>query len=129
MPSRTTTRSKAKATTDAQTTLRQSRGGGGSINQTILLGRLCADPELRSTASGKHVTTVRIATNERDGHAEFHSVVLWNQLAEFASAYLGKGRLVVIVGRFQTRQWQANDGTTRYTAEVVANRLQALPTR
>ena len=66
---------------------------GDSVNQVILNGRLVAAPELRETASGKHVTTDRIATNGRK-NAEFHDVVLWAQLADFATTYLGKGRLV-----------------------------------
>jgi single-strand DNA-binding protein len=128
MPSRTTTNRTKKddtATTE-QTAIRQSRGV--SVNHTTLLGRLVAAPELRQTASGKHVTTVRVATNGRT-RAEFHDVVLWNQLADFACTYLGKGRLVYIDGRLQSRTWEASDGTTRRTVEVVANRLQALPTR
>lgn len=89
------------------------------------IGRIVAAPELRETASGKHVTTVRIATNGRK-NAEFHDVVLWAQLADFATTYLGKGRLVYIEGRLQARQWQAADGSTRRTVEIVASRLQAL---
>ena len=102
---------------------RQSRRD--SVNQVTLIGRLVAAPELRETGSGKHVTTVRIATNGKT-HAEFHDVVLWGQLADFATSYLGKGRLVYIEGRLQSRQWQATDGSTRRNVEVVANRLQAL---
>ncbi|HLG68486.1 MAG TPA: single-stranded DNA-binding protein [Acidimicrobiales bacterium] len=96
-----------------------------SINQVILVGRIVAAPELRQTASGKHVTTARIATNGKAG-AEFHDVVLWNQLADFACSYLGKGRLVSVEGRLQSRQWKAQDGSTRRTIEIVASRLQAL---
>ncbi len=98
---------------------------GDSVNQVTLIGRLVATPELRKTASGKSVTTARIATNGKS-HAEFHDVVLWGQLADFACQYLGKGRLVYIEGRLQSRQWQATDGSTRRTVEIVANRLQAL---
>ncbi len=98
---------------------------GDSVNQVSLIGRLVAAPELRETASGKHVTTVRVATNGKS-HAEFHDVVLWGQLADFATSYLGKGRLVYVEGRLQSRQWQATDGTTRRSVEIVANRLQAL---
>jgi len=101
----------------------QSRGD--SVNQVILIGRLVAAPDLRETASGKHVTTVRVATNGR-AHTEFHDVVLWGQLADFATRYLGRGRLVYVEGRLQSRQWQATDGSTRRTIEIVANRLQAL---
>ncbi|HXY43673.1 MAG TPA: single-stranded DNA-binding protein [Acidimicrobiales bacterium] len=100
---------------------------GDSVNQVTLIGRLAA-PELRETASGKHVTTVRVATNGKS-HAEFHDVVLWGQLADFATTYLGKGRLVYVEGRLQSRQWQTTDGSTRRTVEIVANRLQALSSK
>ena len=110
-------------TTKKQTASVQSRGD--AVNQVTLIGRLVAAPELRETASGKHVTTVRVATNGKS-HAEFHDVVLWGQLADFSCQYLGKGRLVYIEGRLQSRQWQATDGSTRRTVEIVANRLQAL---
>ena len=96
-----------------------------SVNQVTLIGRLVAAPELRETASGKHVTTARVATNGRN-QAEFHDVVLWGQLADFATSYLAKGRLVYVEGRLQSRQWQAADGSTRRTVEIVASRLQAL---
>jgi len=98
---------------------------GGSINRVTLIGRLVAAPEMRETASGKHVTTVRVATNGKS-HAEYHDGVIWGQLADFATKYLGKGRLVYVEGRLQSRQWQATDGSTRRTFEIVANRLQAL---
>jgi len=117
-----TTETTKPVTTDE----RQSRGD--SVNQVTLIGRLVAAPELRETASGKHVTTVRVATNGKS-HAEFHSVVLCGQLADFATSYLGKGRPVYVEGRLQTRQWQANDGTTRRTVEIIANRLQALSSK
>jgi single-strand DNA-binding protein len=96
-----------------------------SVNQVTLVGRLVAAPEMRQTASGTHVTTVRVATNDRNG-AEFHDVVLWGQLADFATSYLGKGRLVYVRGRLQSRSWQASDGSTRRVTEIVADRLQAL---
>ena len=119
MRSNTTNSTKKPVATDE----RQSRGD--SVNQVTPIGRLVAAPELRETASGKHVTTVRVATNGKT-HAEFHDVVLWGQLADFATKYLGKGRLVYIEGRLQSRQWQATDGSSRRTVEIVANRLQAL---
>jgi len=99
-----------------------------SVNQATLIGRLVATPELREAGSGKSVTTVRVATNGKH-HAEFHDVVLWGQLADFACQYLGKGRLVYIEGRLQSRQWQAADSTTRRTIEIIANRLQALSSK
>ena len=119
-------RSNKTNSTKKQTASTQSRGD--SVNQVILIGRLVAAPELRETASGKHVTTVRVATNAKS-HAEFHDVVLWGQLADFATNYLGKGRLVYVEGRLQSRQWQATDGSTRRTVEIIANRLQALSSK
>jgi single-strand DNA-binding protein len=121
MPSNTTNSTKKPATGE-----RQSRGD--SVNQVTLIGRLVAAPELRETGSGKPVTTIRVATNGKS-HAEFHDVVLWGQLASFASSYLGKGRLVYVEGRLQSRQWQATDGSTRQSVEIVANRLQALSSK
>jgi len=118
--------SKTNDTQDQTAAAAKSRGD--SVNQVTLIGRLVAAPEMRETASGKHVTTVRIATNGKS-HAEFHDVVLWGQLADFACQYLGKGRLVYVEGRLQSRQWQATDGSTRRTVEIVANRLQALTSK
>ena len=115
-------RSNKTNSTRKQTASVQSRGD--SVNQVILV----AAPELRESASGKHVSTVRVATNGKS-HAEFHDVVLWGQLADFACWYLCKGRLVYIEGRLQSRQWQATDGSTRRTVEIVANRLQALSSK
>ena len=117
---------KTTTTTAPKVAERQSRGD--SVNQVTLIGRLVASPELRETASGKHVTTVRVATNGKP-HAEFHDVVLWGQLADFATSYLGKGRLVYVEGRLQSRQWQATDGSTRRSVEIVANRLHALSSK
>ncbi len=86
---------------------------------------MVANPELRETASGIHVTTVRIATNDRE-QAEFHDCVLWRQLADFAAGYMTKGRLVYVEGRLQGRTWEASDGGQRRSVEVVADRFQAL---
>ena len=91
----------------------------------ILVGRLVATPELRETGNGIHVTTVRIATNDRE-QAEFHDVVLWRQMAEFAAQYMTKGRLAYVEGRLQGRTWEAADGTQRRSVEIVADRSQAL---
>jgi single-strand DNA-binding protein len=121
MPSNKTNSTKKPATSE-----RQNRGD--SVNQVTLIGRIVATPELRETGPGKHVTTVRVATNGKS-HAEFYDVVLWSQLADFACSYLGKGRLVYIEGRLQSRQWQAIDGSTRRTVEIVANRLQTLSSK
>ena len=115
--------SSTKTTTENTETKRSPRGT--SINRVILVGRMVATPELRTTASGVHVTTARIVTNDRE-QPEFTDVVLWRQLADFATKYMVKGRLAYIEGRLQTRTWEAADGTKRRTVEVVADRFQAL---
>lgn len=124
----TTRKTPAPSPEVEETPAPEQRSSTGSVNRVTLVGRLVADPTARTTPSGIPVTTVRIATNER-GSAEFHDVVLWAQLCTFAKTYLGKGRLVYVEGRLQSRTWQAADGSSRRTVEVVANRLQALSRR
>ena len=119
-------RSKTTTTTSSPTPNTPARRE--SVNRVTLIGRLVAAPELRETASGKHVTTARLAINGTSG-ADFFDLVLWAQLADFACHYLAKGRLVYVEGRLQSRQWQATDGGTRRTIEIVANRLQALSSK
>jgi single-strand DNA-binding protein len=97
---------------------------GPSANTVTLIGRLTADAELRTTSAGISVTTFRIAINGRT--SEFFSVVAWRQQAEFVTKWLGKGRLVHVSGRLQSRTWEAADGSSRHTVEVVADRVQAL---
>ena len=123
MASRTQTR---KTSTESTQTTKSSRGA--SVNRVILVGRLVATPELRETGNGIHVTTVRVATNDRE-QAEFHDVVLWRQLADFAAEYMTKGRLIYVEGRLQGRNWEASDGTQRRSVEVVADCFQALTGR
>ena len=109
--------------TESAPTGKTSRGT--SVNRVILVGRLVTTPELRETASGIHVTTVRVATNDRET-AEFHDVVLWRQMADFAAGYMTKGRLVYVEGRLQCNSWEATDGTQRRSVEVDAERFQTL---
>lgn len=118
----TRTRTSNKSTESIETA---KNPRGTSVNRVILVGRLVATPELRETGNGIHVTTVRVATNDRE-QAEFHEVVLWRQLADFATGYMTKGRLVYVEGRLQGRTWEAADGTQRRSVEVVADRFQAL---
>jgi single-strand DNA-binding protein len=122
MASKPSTRS-IKSTTETMEAKRSTKGT--SVNRVILVGRLVATPQLRTTASGIHVTTVRVATNDRE-QPEFHDVVLWRQLADFATKYMTKGRLAYIEGRQQARTWEAADGTKRRTVEVVADTFKAL---
>ena len=103
-----------------------------SVNKVIILGNLGRDPELRHTANGKAVTTLRVATNEqwtdqageRQERTEWHSIVVWDRQAETCTQYLRKGRQVFVEGRLQTRKWQDKEGNDRYSTEIVADRVQ-----
>lgn len=102
------------------------------FNKAILVGRLCNDPELRYTPSGVAVANFRLAvdrqfTNQQgERETDFIDIVAWKQDAEFAANYLGKGRLVLIDGRIQVRNWTTNDGQKRRNVEVVADRVRGL---
>ena len=102
------------------------------INRIVLTGRLVRDPELRSTSSGIAVCNMRIAVDRnfkgQDGEKEtdFIDVVAWRQSAEFAANYLKKGQLIAVDGRLQIREWEAQDGSKRRTAEVVVDRIEGI---
>ena len=98
-------------------------------DRVTLVGRLCADPVLRHTKSGKPVSTIRIAVNAPDSEPTFHSVVVWNRTAEVVCEYLRKGRKVEVLGRAQERSYQAADGTDRKVTEVSAFRVVFLSDR
>jgi single-strand DNA-binding protein len=97
--------------------------------KVTLVGRLCADPVLRHTKSGKAVTTIRLALNNPDAEPSFHSVVVWERTAEVVCEYLRKGRTVEVSGRTQERSYEASDGTERQVTEIVASRVDFLSRR
>ncbi len=99
------------------------------MNRVVLTGRLTRDPESRKLASGKTVTTFSIATNDYRGgteKAEYHPVVTWDRLAEICGQYLGKGQLVCIEGRLQTRQWEDDAKLRHWKTEIVASQVEML---
>jgi len=102
------------------------------VNRVILIGRMVRDIEMRTTTSGKNVTDFSIAVNKRtkpqDGSpdADFFRCIAWDKTAEFLSNYAGKGRLVAVEGRLQSRKYTASDGTNREVVEVVADNVQLL---
>lgn len=106
-----------------------------NLNKVFIIGRMAADPEVRTTPSGQMVATLRVATNriwndnnnQKQEQVEFHSVVVWGRLAEIAQKYLLKGQLAFFEGRLQTRSWQGTDGIKRYRTEIVAENLQLGP--
>ncbi|WP_114809517.1 single-stranded DNA-binding protein [Paraburkholderia kururiensis] len=106
-----------------------------SVNKVILVGNLGADPEVRYLPSGDAVANIRLATTDRykdraSGEmkeaTEWHRVAFFGRLAEIVSEYLKKGSSVYIEGRIRTRKWQAQDGTDRYSTEIVADQMQML---
>ncbi|MBQ2537574.1 MAG: single-stranded DNA-binding protein [Ruminococcus sp.] len=97
------------------------------INRVVLMGRLVADPELKTTQSGTEVTSFRIAVERKytksgeERQADFFDVVAWKQTAEFICSYFGKGAMIAIDGRLQQRSYQTDDGSTRNVVEIVAD--------
>ena len=104
------------------------------INKVILVGNLGKDPEVRYFSDGTAVVNFSIATSEewkdkntgeKKVKTEWHRIVAFRNLAEICGEYLSKGKQVYVEGKLQTRSWE-KDGVTRYTTEIVADRLQML---
>ena len=99
------------------------------LNRIILMGRLTRDPELRRTGSGTAVTSFSLAVDRdfksQSGEKEtdFIDIVAWRSTAEFVSKYFTKGRMAVVEGRLQIRDWTDRDGGKRRSAEVVADNV------
>ena len=97
------------------------------LNKIILMGRLTRDPELRKTGNGTAVTSFTLAVDRdyksQDGEREtdFIDVVAWRSTAEFVSKYFTKGRMAVVEGRLQVRDWTDKDGAKRRSTEVIAD--------
>ena len=100
------------------------------LNHIVLMGRLTRDPELRHTSNGTAVASFRLAvdrdfaskdTGERG--CDFIDIVAWRASAEFVSKYFAKGRMAVVSGRLQMRDWTDKDGNKRTSAEVVADNV------
>lgn len=105
------------------------------INKVILIGNVGADPEIRTLESGVKMARIRIATTERiynresqeaRDHTEWHSVVLWRNLADVADRFIRKGSQVYIEGRLRSREWTDQQGVKRYSIEIVADDLKLL---
>ena len=97
------------------------------LNHITIMGRLVRDPELRHTQSGIPVCTFRIA-NDRDyisqngeRETDFVDVTAWRGVGEFVSKYFTKGRMAVVEGRLQMREWTDKDGFRRVATEIVAD--------
>ena len=98
------------------------------INCAVIMGRLVADPELRTTTSGKSVTSFCVAVDRnyvRQGEerqTDFINVVAWRQTAEFVTRYFRKGSMIAIQGSIQTRNYEDKNGNKRTAVEIVADR-------
>ena len=99
------------------------------LNHIVIMGRLTRDPELRRTGSGTAVTSFSLAVDRdfksQSGEKEtdFIDIVAWRSTAEFVSKYFTKGRVAVVEGRLQIRDWTDKDGGKRRSAEVVADNV------
>lgn len=97
------------------------------MNKVILIGRLCAEPEIRYTPSQTPVATYRLAVdrrakNEGQADADFLTCVAWNKGAEFASKYLHKGTKIAIEGQIRTRSYEDKEGKRVFVTEIIVDR-------
>lgn len=99
------------------------------LNKIILMGRLTRDPELRRTGSGTAVTFFSLAVDRDfksqagEKETDFIDIVAWRATAEFVSKYFTKGRMAVVEGRLQLRDWTDKEGGKRRSAEVIADNV------
>lgn len=105
------------------------------INKVIVLGNLGKDPEIRYLPNGNAAANITVATSEKwkdkqtgemQERTEWHRIVAFGRLAEIMGEYLKKGSPVYIEGKLQTRSWEDQSGTKKYTTEIVASELQML---
>ncbi len=105
------------------------------INNVVLVGRITRDPELRYTSNNIATVSFSLAVDgyqtsqSGERHTDFINCVVWRQSAEFLAKYIKKGYLLAVTGRIQTRQYQGQDGQTRYVTEVVCDTVQNLQPR
>lgn len=105
------------------------------VNQVVIVGRITRDIELRSTATGREVVNFTVAVNRNfknaqgEYDADFIGCIAFGQTAKFMNSYIGKGRLVSVVGRIQTRNYENNQGQRVYVTEVIADNVNALDRR
>ena len=97
-----------------------------NLNRIILVGRLTADPETRSTMDGLPMAKFRLAVGRPQGGTDFMDVIAWRRLAEVCGQYLNKGKLVLVEGRIQVRSFEDQSGQRRWATEIVARNIQML---
>lgn len=107
-----------------------------NLNKVLLIGRLGKKPEVNYIKADLPVARFSLATSDRGyttqsgvqvpDRTEWHNIVLWRNLAKYAEKYLDKGMLVYIEGKIQTRKWTAQDGTTKYSIDILAEDIKIL---
>jgi single-strand DNA-binding protein len=106
-----------------------------NLNKVFIMGRLTADPVLRSTKSGSAVTVFSLASNrtwldknnQKQEEVEYSNVVVWGRQAEIVSKFLVKGQIALVEGRMATRSYDDKQGIKKYVTEIVAERVQFGP--
>ena len=98
------------------------------VNRVVLTGRLCADPEHKTTAAGKSICSLRIAVDRkgREKETDFFDATAFGQVADFVGTYIKKGRMVGVDGKLRTREYEAKDGTRRKVYEIIVDDVTAL---
>jgi len=106
------------------------------LNRVTIVGRLTRDPELRQTAGGTSVCSIRLAVTSRvnrggewGDQSNYFDVTVFGRQAETAETYLSKGRRIGVDGRLSWREWEAKDGTKRQNVEIIANDVFFLDSR
>ncbi len=108
------------------------------VNKVIIIGRLGAKPELRTTQGGIAMCSLSVATSEswndqatgeRREVTEWHRITMFRRLAEIAAQYLNKGSLVYIEGKLKTRKYQDQNGQDRYATDIIADNMQMLESK
>lgn len=94
------------------------------MNIVAIMGRLTADPELRTTSSGTSVTSFTVAVDRefKKDETDFLNVVAWRQTADFITRYFKKGKMIAIVGSIQTRVYEDKNGNKRTATEIIAEK-------
>ena len=99
------------------------------LNSVVIMGRLVADPELRTTASGKPVTSFTVAVDKRfnkqgeEKQADFIDIIAWRNTAEFVCKHFRKGSMIAVQGSIQTRMYEDKNGNKRKAVEIVADEV------
>lgn len=106
-----------------------------NLNKAIIIGNLTQNPEIRKTPNGQSVANFGVATNRvwtnqqgvKQEQAEFHNIVAFGRLADIVGQYLAKGRLCMVEGRLQTRNWVDQNGNKHWKTEIIAENIQLGP--